>query len=190
MDLRKAFGTVWREALFYKLLKSGIHGKIYNILKDMYSEVRYSVKLRSGLTDPFLSNIGVKQGCILSHLLFNLFVNDLPLCFDKEKCAPFALGESVVNCLMYADDLVLLSESKEGLQNGLSSLQDYCDLWHLKINIKKTKVIVFNKCGKLLSKYRFYINNILLENVQEYKYLGILMRALYLVHYQCNSVFE
>ena len=46
-----------------------------------------------------------------------------------------------------------------------------------KINIEKAKVIFFNKCGKLLSKYRFYINNILLENIQEYKYLGILMRA-------------
>ena len=66
VDLRKAFDTVWREALFYKLLKSGIHGKIYNILRDMYSEVRYSTKLQSGLTDPFLSIIGVKQGCILS----------------------------------------------------------------------------------------------------------------------------
>ena len=119
----------------------------------MYSEVTYSVKLQSGLTDHFLSNIDVKQGCILSPLLFNLFVNDLPHCFEKEKCAPIAFnlfvndlphcfekekcapiafGDLFVNSLMYADDIVLLSESKEGLQNCLSSLQTYCDLWHLR----------------------------------------------------------
>ena len=132
VDLRKAFDTVWREALFYKLLKSGVHGKLYHILKAMYSEVTYSVKLQSGLTDHFLSNIGVKQGCILSPLLFNLFVNDLPHCFEKDKCAPIAFGDLFVNSLMYADDIVLLSESKEGLQNCLSSLETYCDLWHLK----------------------------------------------------------
>ena len=169
VDLRKAFDTVWREALFYKLLKSGVHGKLYHILKAMYSEVTYSVKLQSGLTDHFLSNIGVKQGCILSPLLFNLFVNDLPHCFEKEKCAPIAFGDMFVNSLMYADDIVLLSESKEGLQNCLSSLQTYCDLWHLKINTEKTKVIIFNKSGKLFKKYRFFLNDVVLENVQEYK---------------------
>ena len=177
VDLRKAFDTVWREALFQKLLRYGVCGKLFNIIKAMYSEVTYSVKLQSGLTDPFSSNIGVKQGCILSPLLFNLFVNDLPNCFETEKCEPIALGDHLVNCLMYADDIVLLSNSKEGLQNSLSNLKEFCDSWNLKINIEKTKIIIFNKSGKLLKNYGFYINDIQLENVQEYKYLGILMRA-------------
>ena len=109
----------------------------------MYSEVTYSVKLQSGLTDHILFNIGVKQRCILNPLLFNIFVNDLPHCFEKEKCDPSAFGDLFVNSLMYADDIVMLSESREGLQNCLSSLQTYCDLWHLKINTEKTKVIIF-----------------------------------------------
>ena len=85
VDLPKAFDTVWREALFHKLLRYGVCGKLFNIIKTMYSEVKYSVKLQSGLTDPFSSNIGVKQGCILNPLLFNLFVNDLPNCFETEE---------------------------------------------------------------------------------------------------------
>ena len=86
----------------------------------MYSEVTYSVKLESGLTDHVLSNIGVKRGCILSPLLFNVFVNDLPHCFEMEKCASIAFGDLFVNSIMYADDIEL---SKEGLQNCLSSLK-------------------------------------------------------------------
>ena len=177
IDLRKAFDTVWREALFYKLLKYGVNGKLFNILKAMYSDVKYAIKLQAGLTESFSSNIGVKQGCILSPLLFNLFVNDLPNCFDSSKCDPIPMGDALVNCLMYADDVVLLSSSKEGLQHSLSSLQKYCDSWNLKINIEKTKILIFNKSGKLLKNDKFFINGILLENVQEYKYLGILMRA-------------
>ena len=77
---------------------------------------------------------------------------------------------------MCADDIVLLSNS-EGLQNNLSSLKEFCDSWNLKINIEKTKIIIFNKSGKLLKNYRFYINDVQLENAQEYKHLGILMRV-------------
>ena len=113
----------------------------------------------------------------MSPLLFNLSVNDLPNCFETEKCKPIALRDYLVNCLMYADDIVLLSNSKEGLQNSLYNLKEFCDSWNLKMNIEKTKIIIFNKSGKLLKRYRFYINDIQLENVQEYKYLGILMRV-------------
>ena len=60
----------------------------------------------------------------------------------------------LVNCLMYADDIVLLSNSKEGLQNSLFNLKEFCDSWNLKINIEKTKIIIFNRSGKLLKNYR------------------------------------
>ena len=88
----------------------------------------------------------------MSPLLFNLFVNDLPNSFETEKCEPIALGDNLVNCLMYADDIVLLSNSKERLQNSLSNLKEFCDSWNLKINMEKTKITIFNKSGKLLKK--------------------------------------
>ena len=66
------------------------------------------------------------------------------------------MGDALVNCLMYADDVVLLSSSKEGLQHSLSSLQKYCDSWNLKINIEKTKILIFNKSGKLLKNDKFF----------------------------------
>ena len=60
-----------REAMFSKMQKYGINGKLHKIIKNMYSTVKYSVKLSSGLTKPFSSNVGVKQGYIISPLLFN-----------------------------------------------------------------------------------------------------------------------
>ena len=78
---------------------------------------------------------------------------------------------------MYADDVVLLSNTKSGLQNCLNSLHLFCEDWKLTVNIDKTQVIIFNKGGKLLKNNVFLFNNIPLQNVQEYKYLGIMFRA-------------
>ena len=91
---------------------------------------------------------GVKQGDGLSTLLFNVYINDINKIFDAYPLDPVALNSTRFNCHVYADDLVLLSESKEGLQSRLDFLQMYCDSWKLKINVNKTKVIIFSN-GKI-----------------------------------------
>ena len=50
IDFEKAFDTVWRDALLYKLLKAGKHGRMFNMIKSMYEETYYSVKCKDGLT--------------------------------------------------------------------------------------------------------------------------------------------
>ena len=114
-----------------------IRGKILRILENMYSEVNYSIKLPYGLTDSVPSSTELKQGCVLSPLLFNLYVNNLPICFSRNH-DPIAISKYVTNVLMYADDLVLMSTSKEGLQKCLDDLNIYCKKWKLKVNTDKT----------------------------------------------------
>ena len=58
--------------------------------------------------------------------------------------------DRLISCLMYADDIVLFSNSAGGLQKLLNSLLQFCQRWNLKVNVAKTKVIIFNKSGKLL----------------------------------------
>ena len=74
---------------------------------------------------------------------------------------------------MYADDIVLLSTSPNGLQKKLDILQNYCNDWCLSVNTNKTKVLIFNKAGRLINKYDFMLNGVKLECVKTYKYLGI-----------------
>ena len=61
-----------------------------------------------------------------------------------------------VSYLLYADDLVIVSESDSGLQNGIFKLQDYCVKWNLEINLDKTRIMIFNKSGKTLKSRAFY----------------------------------
>ena len=77
---------------------------------------------------------------------------------------------------MFADDLVLLSLSKSELQLNINKLHDYCRKWRLKINIAKTKIMEFNKSGKICHE-KFYLDNCEIECVKHYKYLGIIISS-------------
>ena len=78
------------------------------------------------------------------------------------------------NSLSRTDDLILFAESKEGLDHLLKTLEEYCQENHLMINIKKSKCMIFNKTGRLMSR-PFYLNGVKLEMVRSYKYLGFVI---------------
>ena len=103
----------------------------------MYSKTNSSVQLQNGLTRAFTTAIGLKQGCNPSPFLFTLFINDIGDIFDETSCEPAQLADILVNKLLYADDLILVSDSRYGLQNCLKQCQTYCDKWKLKVNTKK-----------------------------------------------------
>ena len=105
--------------------------------------------IKNNQTQSFQYTRGVRQGCILSPPLFNLYVNDLAFSFNNILSDPFVLPNGTkLNSLFYADDLIMLSRSKLGLQNYLNKLSSYCNSWMLKINPKKTKIMVFQKGTK------------------------------------------
>ncbi len=176
VDLTKAYDTVWRDGLFYKLIKCGISGKAVNILTDMYRSVSFCVKTKGKVTNPFPSEIGLKQGCSLSPLLFNIYMNDLPDVFTQE-CNPVNIANEAVSLLMFADDVVLLSSDASGLQICLNKLSDYCAKWKLSISKQKTKVMIFNKPGRSYAlKFKFYVDGTEIDIVSEYCYLGVIFQ--------------
>ena len=141
----------------------------------MYANVKTCVKVDNKRTSMFATNVGVKQGDALSPLLFNLFSNDIPDKLMINERIP-TLNNQSVNCLMYVYDLVILSTSARGLQLQMDKLHDFCIKWHLNINIQKTKVIEFNSQGRMVSRM-FNYGRLIIDNVKEYQYLGILISA-------------
>lgn len=89
----------------------------------------------------------------LSPFLFSLYVNDYEIEFIKEMCLPVELRDIALFLIMYADDTVLFSETEQGLQNMLDCLQQYTSKWKLKVNVDKTKNVVFRKGGMLKNNY-------------------------------------
>ena len=92
------------------------------------------------------------------------------------NCEPVRVGDLSVNCLLYADDIVLLSESKSGLQSSLNILGTYCSNWKLQVNVKNSKVLIFNSNGKTHVNEFSYNNNII-QTVSKYCYLGVMLKC-------------
>ena len=94
--------------------------------------------------------------------------------FQKTDSDPFPLPNGTkLNCLMYADDLIILSKTKLGLQNCLDKLQCWCNKWLMKINLKKTEVIIFQKGKPRSTKPVFTLENNVINVTKEYCYLGV-----------------
>ena len=92
----------------------------------MYSNDKSSVKIENMLTLTFRCHTGVKQGCMLSPILFNLYLSDLSEELKAKNLNDVELNELPLSCMLYADDLVIFSKSKDGLQDYLDSLSEYC----------------------------------------------------------------
>ena len=93
---------------------------------------------------------------------------------------PVNLGTHKFNHLLYADDLILISEKPSGLQHCLNALEVYCEEWGLNINTKKTQIMIFKKNKKVPTNepaLNFTFTNSLLEKVNEYKYLGLIFNS-------------
>jgi hypothetical protein len=157
-----------------KLLQCNVGSKFYNIINSMYKKSEACVKISYSRTNSFpVKFIGVCQGDNLRTTLFKIFIYDLPsylqTCFDAVE-----LQYKKLDCLMYmyTDDIVIFSTSANGLQQKLKLLEKYCSDWCMKVNIKKTKVLIFNKAGRTI-EHKFFFQNSLIDCISNYKYLGI-----------------
>ena len=111
----------------------------------------------------------MRQGCSFSPTLFNIYINKLAQALEKSAAPGLTLLESEVKCLRFADDLVLLSPTKEGLQQHLDILHRFCQTWALTVNLSKTKIMVFQKRSSLQDhKYKFHLDTVALELTKKY----------------------
>ena len=141
----------------------------------MYSNTKCAIKISENRTPFFPYKKGVRQGCILSPMLFNLYINEIPELFKNTLSDPLVLPNgTTINSLSYADDLVIFSKSKSGLQHCLNQLHEWCEKWLMEINPKKTKVMIFQKHNsKSLVSSQFHIGSNKIDITKEYTYLGL-----------------
>ena len=153
IDFKKAFNSVYRDGLWYKLYNLGCKGRLLKVLMNMYSKIRCCVNTEYGFTDFFLTKMGVQQGAVPSPILFCMYINDLKEWLAGE--GDISVNGTDVNLLMYADDIVVFTNSREVLQNCLDKMYDYCQRWKLSVNLKKTKILIGNHRGPM-SQHDFW----------------------------------
>jgi hypothetical protein len=173
IDFSKAYDRVGRNLLWHKLEGLGLNGMFVNAIKSLYDGVQAAVRVNGLMTDWFDVGVGLKQGCILSPVLFNIYLNDF-LQEIKDMGVGVTVGEEKIAILGYADDIVLMAESEQDLQDMLSRLELWCNSWEMKVNISKTKVVHFRPQSTVRTDFEFKCGGECLEVVNQYKYLGLL----------------
>ena len=172
IDYEKCYDKINRTFLWQKLLSQNVSTKMTKAIKAMYSSVKSAVKHKGEISATIDSKLGVKQGDPSSSLLFMMFVNDIISNINTNLEGIVTIDELKLFLLSYADDQVLFATSPSSLQSMLTDLENYCNTWGLKINVNKTKVLIFEKGGRG-TNYDFYLYNEKLEMVNSFKYLGV-----------------
>jgi hypothetical protein len=176
IDFRKAYDCINRDLLWECLTSLGLHGRIFDSLREMYSHVNMCVRVGGQVTDCFSSDLGVKQGDPLSPLLFGVFIDRMERFFKDmlpHSCG-VQLGHVVLQIMLYADDLILVAESASDLQKMLDLLHVFCQHNELTVNVAKSKAMVFNPqhCGAN-QHMRVTYDGAVMERVSSFVYLGM-----------------
>ena len=135
----------------------------------------FTISGNNKATNFFNYEQGIQQGNPLSPLLFNLYINDIFEVLKNDSLLTLN-GQQYFNALMYADDLIIMSTTQEGLQKSLNALNDYCQKWKLNVNHKKTNCMIFSKASNI-KNINFTINSKIIDITKEFKYLGITINS-------------
>ncbi|CAG2194034.1 unnamed protein product [Mytilus edulis] len=172
-DPCKAFDSVNHTILWNKLLAVGVYGNMYKVIRCLYSKLQSAVRLSPTMfTEWFSVDSGVRQGDNLAPTLFALFIDELvPLI--NGLCCGALIGDDMISCLLYADDLVLISGTVDGLQNQLNALNDWTKTQLMNVNTEKTKIMHIRKTTKDRTQFTFRLGDNIVAFVNKYRYLGL-----------------
>lgn len=171
IDFEKAFDSVYKDVMWTTLQSYGVGKRLTAILRDIGERSRMAVRVGQDIGDWFEMSVGTKQGDPVSP---NLFIITLERVMDKirDSKSGISVNGTQINNLRFADDIDLIEEELEQLQKNIQILKTEGTKAGLKINMKKTKTMVF---GKKEVDNKLEVLNQEIENVEEFVYLGSLM---------------
>ena len=178
LDLKKAFDSVLRDILFFKLYNAGIRGKMLRVIKNLFSSNPANVLINNFLSPGFTIDRGVLQGSKLGPILFNLFINDLLEDLQKSELGA-TIGKIHIPALGFADDIVLISDCPLNLQGLINVCERWADKNSMAFNTSKCKVMVLNGSPRTDT---FTLNRDKLQIVDCYKYLGVTITSKYVTN--------
>ena len=180
LDLQNAFGSIPHDAIFTVLSSVGAPEGLVSLLRDVYSGASTDFALSTGHTAEVPIQSGVKQGCPISPILFNLtlelVIRAVAAAAADGRHAPMVHGQAVP-ILAYADDLVILSRSSDGLQHLLDTASIMAT--KLQLRFKPTKCASLSldcRRGVQVHDTAFIVQDNaipVLTEEQHYRYLGV-----------------
>ena len=169
IDFKKAFDSIHRETLWTILRSYGIPDKIVTLIKCFYTDFECAVLLNNKTTEWFAVKSGVRQGCIISPILFLVVIDWVmrKTTSDQRRGITWSMF-STLEDLDFADDIALLSSKQDHMQEKTNRLSHYASQTGLQINAKKTQEMRLNTT----SNTRLVTEGMEIEQVDNFTYLG------------------
>ena len=191
IDLKKAYDTVNRPALWKVLRKTNLSLKVQRLVQSLHTNTHATVRAYGQLSDSFPVTNGVRQGCVLAPALFNIFLDHIlhvalanspdgitirytkansRITINNRVTQPEEFDE-LIQQLLYADDMAILCDDADGLTRLVCRLDEVTQQWGLSISQEKTKILTVDRKGNS-SKPNITLRGEIIEIVELFKYLG------------------
>ena len=181
LDIEKCFDHMWWNGLFYKLYNLGIRDKLWCLIHEWFTNSRCMV-LANGITsETFNISRSIKQGGMMSMMNCCIYIADIHQYIAGDDNCGLKVDDIVVVSPTLADDIMLMSPTKHGLDVMITRAVSYSKRWRFRFSGTKTKCMVFgesrvaNARNCLLRK--FYIDGNRLEEVPYYRHVGMQISA-------------
>ena len=190
VDFKAAYDSLNRGGLWRILRRYGVSDKMCNIIRALYGSSKSAVRVDGELSDWFSVKTGVRQGCVLSPMLFNIYMDhvirealegvkhgvmvEYRMPGGRVVRGDLVAGKELVFALLYADDLVLICESEEALKETMIRLEEVTQRYGLNISVKKTKKLITGESSDS-NAAELSLRQEAVEQVDEFVYLGSAM---------------
>lgn len=169
IDYEKAFDRVRHEDLMEILKSIGVKGSELRMIKNLYWKQKACVKIDGQETEWQNIKRGVRQGCVLSPDLFSLYGEVIMR--KTTECEGISIGGRNINNIRYADDTVLIADTRQKLQEMLNIVKEESEIKGLTINVRKTKWMVISK-NQQLPRMELRCGDRTVERMENFNYLG------------------
>lgn len=170
IDFKKAFDRVWHEGLWQVLRNYNFNNNLIQVIQSLYTNSSSAVRINNTTGELFKTSVGVRQGCLLSPVLFNVFLENIMDEALEEFQTSISIGGRPICNLRFADDIDLMGKSEAELQDLTTRLEEVARAYGMEISAEKSKILV-NSINKT-APANITMNGQTLEVVKEFKYLG------------------
>ena len=169
IDFKKAFDRVWHAALWATMRKYNISANLVRTTEQLYDKATSAVQMNGRIGEWFRTTVRVRQGCLPSPTLFNIFLERIMSDALEEHDGKVSIGGRNITNLRFADDIDVLAEEEQELEALVESLDKTCTRYNMEISAEKTKLMT-NSANGIQREIKVKGQN--LSTVTSFKYLG------------------